>query len=49
VGLPRRTVGNVTPKWIPAFQSAEHQAKVFAPALLVNDAIAEWQCGAFGL
>jgi IrrE N-terminal-like domain len=33
-------VRNVTPKWLPAFQSAEHQAKVFAAAFLINDKIA---------
>lgn len=27
-------------RWLPAYRSAEHQAKVFAPAFLVDDAIA---------
>lgn len=35
--LPRRRIGNVTPRWIPKFKSAEHQAMVFAAALLIND------------
>jgi hypothetical protein len=26
---------------LPAFKSAEHQAKVFGPAFLINDKIAE--------
>lgn len=33
----RRVGGNVTPKFIRPYQSAEHQAKVFAPAFLIND------------
>jgi hypothetical protein len=39
----RRAEGNVTPEWLRArpFQSAEHQAKIFAPAFLINDSIAE--------
>jgi hypothetical protein len=36
----RRADGNVMPKWLRPFESAEHQAKVFAPAFLINDAIA---------
>ncbi len=39
--MARRTVGNVTPKWVKPFESAEHQAKVFAPAFLIDDAVAE--------
>jgi len=39
--MSRRTLGNVTPKYIKPFQSAEHQAKVFAPAFLINDAYAQ--------
>jgi IrrE N-terminal-like domain len=35
--LPRRWAGNATPSWIPKFKSAEHQAMVFAAALLIND------------
>ncbi|ACK49164.1 hypothetical protein Msil_0183 [Methylocella silvestris BL2] len=41
VEMPRRTIGNITPKWLKPFESAEHQVKVFAPAFLINDAIAE--------
>jgi IrrE N-terminal-like domain len=35
--MPRRRSGNVKPVWIPKFQSAEHQAMVFAAAFLIND------------
>ncbi|MHC2579150.1 hypothetical protein ACVMHR_003889 [Bradyrhizobium diazoefficiens] len=35
--LPRRRAGNVTPRWIPKFKSAEHQAMVFGGAFLIND------------
>jgi IrrE N-terminal-like domain len=38
--MPRRRLGNVKPNWIPKFQSAEHQAMVFAAAFLINDDIA---------
>ena len=38
--MSRRIDGNITPKWIQPFESAEHQAKVFAPAFLINDVIA---------
>jgi IrrE N-terminal-like domain len=38
--MPRRRLGNVKPDWIPKFQSAEHQAMVFAAAFLINDDIA---------
>jgi IrrE N-terminal-like domain len=41
IEMPRRTRGNVTPKWIKSFESAEHQAKVFAPTFLINDVIAK--------
>lgn len=41
VELARRPQNNVTPKWISPFESAEHQTKVFAPAFLINDALAE--------
>ncbi len=37
----RRTLGNDKFKFIQPFESAEHQAKVFAPAFLINDEIAE--------
>ncbi|SRR6266568_1988695 len=40
VHMSRRAAGNVTPKWIKPFESAEHQAKVFAAAFLINDVIA---------
>lgn len=33
--------GNTTPFYIPAFRSAEHQAKVFAAAFLIIDSFAE--------
>jgi hypothetical protein len=36
----RRTLGNVKFKFIQPFESAEHQAKVFAPAFLINDEVA---------
>jgi hypothetical protein len=35
--MPRRAAGNITPKWLQPFESAEHQAKVFAAAFLIND------------
>ena len=38
--MARRSAGNVTPKWISAYESAEHHARVFAPAFLINEAIA---------
>jgi hypothetical protein len=38
--MPRRRLGNVKPGWIPKFQSAEHQAMVFAAAFLINDNVA---------
>ena len=41
VQMSRRSLGNVTPRWIRPFESAEHQAKVFAPAFLINDKIAD--------
>jgi len=37
--MARRAMGNVTLKWLPPFESAEHQAKVFAPAFLINDQV----------
>jgi Zn-dependent peptidase ImmA (M78 family) len=37
----RRTLGNDTFKFIRPFESAEHQAKEFAPAFLIHDEIAE--------
>jgi hypothetical protein len=39
--MPRRRLGNDKPLWIPKFQSAEHQATVFAAAFLINDRAAE--------
>jgi Zn-dependent peptidase ImmA (M78 family) len=39
--MARRAISNITPKWIRPFESAEHQAKVFAPAFLINDTVAE--------
>lgn len=44
--MPRLAIGNVTPNWIRPFESAEHQVKIFAPAFLINDAIAETLSGA---
>ena len=41
VEMPRRALGNITPKWLNPFESAEHQVRVFAPAFLINDLIAE--------
>jgi hypothetical protein len=39
--MPRLARGNVTPAWIPAYESAEHQVKVFASAFLINDEVAQ--------
>jgi Zn-dependent peptidase ImmA (M78 family) len=36
----RRTLGTITPKHLKAFASAEHQAKVFAAALLIEESVA---------
>jgi Zn-dependent peptidase ImmA (M78 family) len=36
----RRTFGNISPKYLKAFASAEHQAKVFAAALLIEESVA---------
>jgi Zn-dependent peptidase ImmA (M78 family) len=43
VEMPRRALGNITARWLKSkpFESAEHQVRVFAPAFLVNDLIAE--------
>ncbi len=38
--MARLALGNLTPKWLRPFESAEHQAKIFAPAFLINDTIA---------
>jgi hypothetical protein len=38
--LFRRSLGNITPKYLKPYESAEHQAKVFAPAFLIHDPIA---------
>jgi Zn-dependent peptidase ImmA (M78 family) len=38
--MARRTSRNVMPKWISAYESAEHHARVFAPAFLISDAVA---------
>jgi len=38
--LARRAVGNLTPKWIAPYESAEHHAKVFAPSFLINEGAA---------
>lgn len=39
--MSRRALGNAKFNFIKPFESAEHQAKVFAPAFLINDEIAE--------
>ncbi len=44
--MARRTIGNKTPGWLSFFESAEHQAKVFAPAFLINEKIAKTLCSA---
>jgi hypothetical protein len=41
VPMSRRALGNVKFDFIKPFESAEHQARVFAPAFLINDQIAE--------
>src|ERR1700730_10726593 len=38
--MHRRSDGNVAPIWLQPYESAEHQARVFAPAFLINDAMA---------
>jgi hypothetical protein len=38
--MHRRSDVNVSPTWLQPFESAEHQARVFAPAFLINDAVA---------
>ena len=38
--MARRSTKNVTPRWIPSYESAEHHARVFAPAFLINEAVA---------
>jgi hypothetical protein len=42
VQMSRRAgaAGNLIPKWLKPFESAEHQAKVFAAAFLIDDTIA---------
>jgi hypothetical protein len=37
----RRIGSTLTPKYIKPYESAEHQAKIFAPAFLINDVLAE--------
>lgn len=39
--MARRTIGNKTPGWLKFYESAEHQAKVFAPAFLINEDLAK--------
>ncbi|WP_292533801.1 ImmA/IrrE family metallo-endopeptidase [Methylocystis sp.] len=39
-GMPRRAGGNDTYRWVRPYESAEHQAKVFAAAFLIDDDIA---------
>jgi hypothetical protein len=38
--MPRRQAGNANLAWIPKYKSAEHQAMVFAAALLINERLA---------
>jgi hypothetical protein len=38
--MHRRSDGNTKLNWLQPFESAEHQAKVFAPAFLVDDVVA---------
>jgi hypothetical protein len=38
--MHRRSDVNVSPTWLQPFESAEHQARVFAPAFLINDTVA---------
>jgi IrrE N-terminal-like domain len=38
--MHRRSDGNMKLNWLQPFESAEHQAKVFAPAFLVDDEVA---------
>src|SRR5690242_18940191 len=39
--LFRLVTGNKTPAWIEPYRSAEHQAKLFSPAFLINDDLAK--------
>ncbi|MGJ0396200.1 MAG: ImmA/IrrE family metallo-endopeptidase [Methylocystis sp.] len=39
--MPRRANGNKMLSWIKPFESGEHQANVFAPAFLIDDAVAD--------
>jgi IrrE N-terminal-like domain len=39
--MARRAAGNISPGWIKPYESAEHQTKIFAPAFLIHDKIAE--------
>lgn len=39
--MARRSLQAITPGWIRPFESAEHQAKIFVPAFLINDAEAQ--------
>jgi hypothetical protein len=39
--MARRSAKNITPSWLPPYESAEHHAKVFAPAFLINETIAQ--------
>jgi hypothetical protein len=39
--MHRRTIDQPKLQWIPTYKSAEHQAKIFAPAALIDDEIAE--------
>lgn len=40
VRMARRATGNVSYLWLSPYESAEHQAKVFAAALMINDSFA---------
>jgi Zn-dependent peptidase ImmA (M78 family) len=41
VSMARKVDKVLTPGWIKTFESAEHQAKVFAPSFLINDPVAD--------
>jgi len=41
VAMARQSMKVLTPGWIKPFESAEHQAKIFAAAFLINDEVAK--------
>jgi len=46
VPMARQSLELARPDWILPFQSAEHQTKIFAPAFLINDAVAQTMASA---